>query len=328
MSTRHHHPITHAACILLVCAALTFAARVQLAGLVPAGIDPLHLQVSLNRVVAQLAGPGARMPRPITVMFYRQADTPPSASWLPEWGGGGAHGPDSVFVPLDIPFAVERDLAGVIVHEMTHCVVMRVAGRVEVPRWFHEGAAMTYSGELSFEQGLTLARAVLTNAVPSFGDIDSVNLLPRSGAQLAYSQSHAAYAFLVKEYGVEAPRLILARAVTRDDFGAGFVEALGVTAQEFELLARKHIFQRYGMGFIAGDLYLVWLGIFVLAALAFVVVRLRRARRLREMAQSEHAAPGLSDIAASEGGHTTAARVDVMSEAPPADRHDSAANDD
>jgi len=76
------------------------------------------------------------------------------------------------------------DAGRVTVHELVHIVLARAYGSVPVPRWFHEGLAMTLSGELLFEEQVVISRALFTHQLLPFDTIEKVNGLDQYGQLL------------------------------------------------------------------------------------------------------------------------------------------------
>jgi hypothetical protein len=258
-------------------------------GTVPADLDRAFLSREYRRLDSLLGTQVSPDSTPIVAIYYAERNRPDIAALLPEWGGGGAVGPDTVLVPVDKPFAVERNLTAVTLHEIVHCVIRRRFSSAPVPRWFHEGCAMTLSGEISFEEQALLAREVFIGRLMPLASVDSVNLFPLTRARLAYSQSHASLLFLIDTYGFEAIPEILQAADQTHDFDSGMQRSLGLSQLEFETLAGQYIHRRYGLVFLFGDLYFVWLLILVLAVGGYIVTKVRNRRRARLMALMEAA---------------------------------------
>ncbi|MBD3240199.1 MAG: hypothetical protein GF331_06400 [Chitinivibrionales bacterium] len=263
--------------------AAAMAARIRLHGAVPTGINAADLRAEYARIESLVSAYRNLNPRPLTIIYYSVDKAPALSARLPEWGGGGTLGPDSIIIPVDKPLLVHRNIRQVTVHEMVHAILERVSPGVSLPRWFHEGCAMTLAGELSFEETLVLARAVIAGKLLGFEAIDSVNVFDQAKARLAYSQSHAAFVFLLDAFGMESVPKILTVARQTGSFAAGMHQVLGIAPEEFERLAMQHIRKRYGLATVLGDFYLVWLLIIALAVAAFVAVRLRNRSKARAM---------------------------------------------
>jgi hypothetical protein len=260
---------------------------VRLSGQVPPGIDAKRLSAQYTRVCRQVSPRRGCGLSAVKVVFYRQSEQPLLAAQLPEWGAGGATGPDTVIVPLDRPFVVQRNLEQVVEHELVHCAIIRAARGAAIPRWFHEGVAMTLSGEIDMEEKMALARSALFNRLLPFESIDQVNAKSREGALLAYSQSHAAVLFLVEKYGIDVVGMLVESSAANGSFEAGVFATLGQTLPELHALLVTGVRDRYGLAYVLGDLMYVWIVIIVLATVAFFVVNYRRMLRKRQMEADE-----------------------------------------
>jgi hypothetical protein len=274
-----------AALLLPPCAAAS--ALISLQGNTPSDVNAEYLETQYNRIEQTLAPSHPPSTAPLAIIFYTRSTRPALARRLPEWGGGGALGPDTIIVPLDVPFALDRSITQVAEHEIVHAVLARAYPKLDIPRWFHEGCAMLLSGEVSLDEQTALSYAVLAGRLPRLAAIDQVNSFDQSSARLAYSLSHACALFIVESYGYEGLRAVLARSERAGNFQVGLKAALGLDEPEFEALAYASIHKRYGLAFILGDLAYVWLIILALAVAAFVVTRVRNRRKKRAMAAQE-----------------------------------------
>ena len=160
--------------------------------------------------------------------------------------------------------------------------------RLRLPRWFHEGLAMTLSGELVFEEQLALSRAIFTKRLMPLDSIDHVNRFDAYGADLAYSESHLAVAFMIDKYGIDGiPELLQAvRATGR--FDRALMQVFGLTPPEFERLVTTYIIDRYRFLFLVGDTYLFWIPAAILVVIAFILIRSRNKKR-RNLMEAEEA---------------------------------------
>jgi hypothetical protein len=262
---------------------------IRLEGQVPADIDARYLESQFGRICHQVAPRYGCGREPLRVIFYSAQQRPELAGRLPEWGGGGAINGDTAIVAIDKPFVLNYDLARIAVHEIVHCALMRVAGTVEIPRWFHEGVAMTLAGEISFEEQVALSYAVLLQRIPGLASIETVNAHSRESATVSYSLSHAIALFMVDKWGIDAIGAIVDAAVSRSSFEMGLQDATGLTMPEFELLVTQYVRSRYGLAFVLGDLAYMWIIVLVVAIVAFFAVRHRNRKRKAEMEVEETA---------------------------------------
>lgn len=224
---------------------------------------------------------------PIHIIFYTGNSGRKLDTRLPEWGGGGAIGRDTIIVPLDRVMMSGMDVGRVTVHELVHIVLARAYGGVVIPRWFHEGLAMTLSGELLFDEQAVISRALFTRQLLPFDSIEKVNALDQYGAALAYSESHLAVAYLIDEYGIDTISELLKAVRATGRFDSAMVRVLGFPPKEFESFARENIVKRYSFVFLVSDTAIYWLPITFLFIAAFIAVTIRNRKKRRKMEEDE-----------------------------------------
>jgi hypothetical protein len=152
--------------LLLLLALPALAIELRIEGYAPRNLDTLMLKREYARIGRQVGLTAKDNPAPLHIIFYRHSDQRKTGVRLPEWGGGGAIGKDTIVIPVDRQAAFYRsDMERIILHEMVHTALARAYGHLRIPRWFHEGMAMTLSGELQFEEQLFLSRAILTRSL-------------------------------------------------------------------------------------------------------------------------------------------------------------------
>jgi len=179
------------------------------------------------------------------------------------------------------------DINRTCVHELVHIVLARGYGRIHIPRWFHEGMAMTLSGELSSEEQVALSKAIFTNHLLSLDTIENLNRFDRAQADLGYAISHFTVQFLIEIYGLDAlPELLHASEHTRS-FDNALTETVGLNQKELQQLVNTRMIARFKYLFLTSDGYLAWVGIVLLAVVAFVTIKLRNRKKRRLMEEAE-----------------------------------------
>ncbi len=261
----------------------------DLQGRVPASVTPVFLTGNYERIWKAVAPDMAIDTSKITIIYYSRTDERKLGVRLPEWGGGGAIGRDTIIIPVDRFPLADMDIGRVTVHEAVHIALERAYGRLRLPRWFHEGLAMTLSGELSFDEQLALSRAIFTKRLMPLDSIERVNRFDAFGAALAYSESHLAAVFLIDKYGMDGIPELLDAVRTTGRFDDGLLNVFGLAPQEFERLVRNYIVDRYSFLFFFSDTYLFWLLGALLLVAGFIAVKIRNRKRKRLMEEEERA---------------------------------------
>jgi len=218
------------------------------------------------------------------------------AGRLPDWGVGVALSGGNV-VAVDharLP-AVGRGLREVFLHEMTHALLMRASGDVELPAWLHEGLAMRLSGEWRFSDTVTLA---MEGRVPDLSDLRGAFPGGAQRAGRAYLTSELAVDRLLDTHGQDVVRRLLAATRETGDFREAFEQVTGAPLEVFENRFASAMNLRFGWLVVITR----WPALFVLLAVVLAVgavARLNRnRRRLAAMADDD---PDPADEAGDDG---------------------------
>jgi hypothetical protein len=270
---------------LLMAVSLSFAVSLRISGPLPAGADASGLQASYDSLFMLLKPGGPPDQDTLTLIFT--AEPLDRDFGLPEWGGGGALGRDTIVVSARQRPFLEMSLLRVTLHEMVHIALKRAYPSAPLPRFMHEGLAMLLSGEVAMEEHVVVSKAIFSRSLLALGSIDSVNLFPRARADLAYGQSHLAVSFFTREYGMKTLPELLSAAEKEGSFDKGLYEAYGLTFPEAEKMIREDLIQRYRLVFLFADTYLFWVCTALMFLVAVAVVKIRNRRKMREMEENE-----------------------------------------
>ncbi len=274
--------------LLLAVVFSVFGVELHIEGYVPPRLDMGFLKKEYERIARQVGVAEDDDLAPLRIIFYRASDRRRTGIRLPEWGGGGAIGKDTIVIPVDRPSAFYRsDMQRVILHEMVHIALSRAYGSVRLPRWFHEGTAMTLSGDLMFEEQIILSKAILTRSLIPLDSIEYLNLFGLNRARIAYCQCHFAVGFLIDTYGIDLiPELLTEVRKTRR-FESACIAVFGLTTDELEKLLHKEMVLRYRFLFLISDYSFFWIGVLALAVAGFVATMIRNKRKSRQMEEEE-----------------------------------------
>jgi hypothetical protein len=254
-------------------------------GTIPPELKPRHLEKQFHRIIHTLDSNQIESHNtPVHILFYNRSEENKNGIHLPEWGGGGAIGTDTVVIPINHTSAFySRDLNKIILHELVHIAIARLFGSTRVPRWFHEGTAMALSGEISIDEQILLSRALLTRKLIPLDSIEFINRFDQWKASLGYSQSHAVIAFLIDTYGIDLiPELINASRKTRR-FEDACIQTFGLSINEIELHFAREMQKRYPLLMLTSDISLFWFLVLGLSVIAWIVIRVRKKKRTAEM---------------------------------------------
>jgi Peptidase MA superfamily len=273
---------------LVICLLPVFClGQITLEGPVPSEIKIRAVTSEYYRIYRTVAPRQTPDKTPLKIIYYSKTHAGSNPFSLPEWGGGGAIGRDLIVVPVDLKPFLEQSFSQITVHELVHIVLSRGYPGLTIPRWFHEGVAMTLAGELSLQENVGVSKAIFTGSLMPLASIDSVNAFGRNRADLAYSQAHLSVLFLVDQYGIDVVPEILNAARRTKNFWAGLNAALGISPQEFDAMLQKYLTSRYQFVFIFADTYAYWAAIVVLFIIGFIVTGARNRKRAEAMEKEE-----------------------------------------
>ena len=217
------------------------------------------------------------------------------------WVAGLAVGQQGLIVlfPTRSPQYPHDTLEDVLRHEVAHVLISRAAGGRDVPRWFHEGLAMSVERPWGLRDRSRLASELLFGTPLSLQGIDALFNGDQGMQSRGYSLAAAVVRDLVNEYGATAPARILREMAGGRSFEVALasVTQRTVPALEAEFWDRQQTWTTW-IPLVASSSFL-WLGVIGLAALA-VRRRRRRAAAIRERWAAEEAAEAAAEPAPDE----------------------------
>jgi hypothetical protein len=248
-------------------------------------------------LASALARAGLRVPPRIHVTLIPEDDARARAT--PAWVVGLASGSHDIAIlpgrigsyPASYPY---DSLESIVWHEVVHLALSGQAGGQPLPRWFHEGVAM------SVEKGWGVAtRARLLLAAVSNPGLSDLGRLFASGSQPETASAYLLAAALVSDlrerHGAATPGAIVDRVARGVPFAHAFALETGETPNE----AAAHAWQVYRRWTnwipVLTSASSLWLGIMALASIAFLATLRRRWRRRREWNEEDVDASGDSN---------------------------------
>ncbi|MDX1582043.1 MAG: peptidase MA family metallohydrolase [Thermoanaerobaculia bacterium] len=272
--------------------------------LVPAShaeLPPLKLDApeSLIPVVRQIES----MPRQSLEVINRLIGAPESdepveillapensalASRTPSWVSGYAIGETSriVLFPSRAHGYPDDGLPELLRHELAHILIHRASAGQPIPRWFHEGLAVTAGGRWDLED-----RTRLTIGMMSTDDLDLEAV--EAGFRGTEFEIHRSYAMslafvrhLLREFGQDAPRAILDRVSEGTSFQDAFLDVTGrsLPLVERDFWRSRKIWNRWIP--LLTSSFALWTAITLLALWA-IARRRRRDAKIRQMWELE-----------------------------------------
>ena len=253
---------------------------------------PLSLEAAAERVrnidqaafSRSLSLAGLPMPRAIVITLVARDD--PRATSTPSWVVGLAAGTSDIRIFPDRTGAYPHDsLETVVRHEIVHLALNTRAGERPLPRWFHEGVAVTIESGWGARDEMRLLLAALDP--PSLADISR---LFASDAHAHTTQAYLLSAALVDDvrerHGSDVPGRIAEQVASGLPFDAAFRAVTGETVADAAARAWRGYRQLSRWFPLVTSSSTVWALILVLSGVAFVV-RLRRRRNQRRQWDEE-----------------------------------------
>lgn len=225
---------------------------------------------------ARLVG-GDSSGRPISVVLLPESAA--AARAVPRWISGFAvDGERIVLLPSRVDRYPNLGIGGLLRHELTHILVSRVvqpAGAGEVPRWFHEGLAMTAGREWDLGDRARVALAVIDDDSLPLARLDAAFAGGEAEVQSAYALAGDFVRSILRRHGQDAAARILARVARGESFRIAFLATTGQSLDDFETdyWQRRTLLDRWVP--VLSSSVVLWGGI---ALLALAAIRRRRAR--------------------------------------------------
>jgi hypothetical protein len=254
----------------------------------PPALDSKAEQVrrlDLERLAGSLGRSGLALPSTIRVQLVDE--WAPLARTTPPWFVGRAFGTDRIVIfPARIANYPYDSLDAVVRHEIVHLALTVRAGGRPLPRWFHEGVAISVESGWNVTGQLRLLLAALERP-----RVDDVTRLFGADARPANEQAYLLAAALVDDlrarHGAEVIGAIAGNVADGLSFTRAFQRETGETVEE----AAAHAWAGYRRVAIWLPIVTsptaVWIGILGLAVVAFIFQRRRQRERRRRWDEEE-----------------------------------------
>ena len=262
----------------------------------PPSLEPVaaHIRdIDRERLIAALRRAGLAPPRDARITLIPDDDARARAT--PHWIAAQASGSrDIVIFPARIGSYPHDSLESVVRHEIVHLALFIAAAGRPLPRWFHEGVAVSVEEGWGFGGQLRLMVAAARD--PSLTDLSR---LFASDSQPENASAYLLAAALVSDirarHGAAAPGAIASRVAR----GAPFREAFVAETGESPEAAASHAWRAYRrwvswIPVLTGGTGM-WLGILLLAGIAFIASLRRRARQRRRWDEEDDHVAGTRD---------------------------------
>lgn len=249
-----------------------------------AGVASRINNTNTAAIARALAHAGLAWPSPLRIMLIDRED--PVSQQTPPWVVGSASFPDEIVIfPDRIGTYPYDSLEAVLIHEIAHLALAARAEGRPLPRWFHEGVAVSVESGWGLGSQVRLLIAAQRDPV-----IDDISRLFASESLPATSTAYLLSAALIEDvrrrHGAAVPGDIARRVAAGDTFEQAFVNATGETPAHAASTAWR-VYRGLRWLPLVTSPSSVWGAILILAAAAFVARMRRRRQRHREWAAEE-----------------------------------------
>jgi hypothetical protein len=268
------------------------AAAAEWTVVAPVSLEPAAQRLrklDAQAIADALRQAGLELPPRVHVTLVARDD--PGASNIPAWFAGFASGVSDIVIFPDRVLSYPYDsLESVMRHELVHLALNARAGGRPLPRWFHEGVAV------SIESGWRIGdRLRLTVAASTGPPLDDVTRLFASNARPDTTEAYLLAAALMDDLRREHGAALPGRVAVRVAAGMPFNSAFELETGETPALAADRAWRSYRRWTtwlpLATSASALWALILALAFVAFFVTLSKRARRRRQW-DEEGNAPG------------------------------------
>jgi hypothetical protein len=234
--------------------------------------------IDLGRLAADLEGRGLELPSRIDVALLANDDV--RGRDVPSWVVGLALEPAQIVIFHERVLAYPYDsLESVFRHEVTHLALTARAGGRALPRWLHEGVAMSVDRGWDAAGRLRLLLEMTGN--PATADLTRLFAsASQPAAAQAYGLSAALVADIERRHGRTAPARIAGRVASGVPFPVAFEQETHQTPDEAAEGAWRG-YRRWTLwvSALTGE-GAIW-GVIVMLAIAAAIVQARRRSRRR-----------------------------------------------
>ena len=244
-------------------------------------------------LAAALAHAGLALPPRVHVTVIPNAD--PRAQVTPQWVAGLASGQDQIVIfPERIGAYPYDSLESLVLHEVVHLALNVRAGGHPLPRWFHEGVAVSVeSGWGIGSQARLLLAAAREPGMDDVSQLFASQRVPETSA--AYLLSAALVEDVRRRHGLASPGAIAARVADGDTFDRAFFLVTGETVEEAAANAWRVYRGLRWLPVLTGSAA-IWAAILTLATIAFFVrVKRRRQKHWEEESTEEESAEDVDE---------------------------------
>jgi len=207
---------------------------------------------------------------------------------VPHWGEAAANTAQwRIFLKTPAASDSRALLPVTVTHELAHLCLAELAQPNTLPRWFNEGAAIVLSNEPRYTDPVIISRAILTNSLVDFEEIDDLLSFPNARAALAYAESYQAVSFMTRQFGRDAAGNLARAFAAHSDSRQAFQSVFNQDLWDFEAAYFDDLRRRFRWYFFLDEAFLFGGVILILVIAGFFVTRWRTKKKIKEWEKDE-----------------------------------------
>jgi hypothetical protein len=194
---------------------------------------------------------------------------------VPEWGIGIAQqNPDRIVIQgTQLSNISYSRLNEVLKHEINHVFVQRSLNYHIMPKWFIEGFASYWAGELTITKKILISSALWEKKEFALEGLKSFNSFNRVHANLAYAQSASAINALIYFYGEEILKSIIQNDRGFDNFDLLFYEISHENLLELTYKYETYLKQNFKWMFLLKSSNILFISLPIILVIGYLIKR-------------------------------------------------------
>ena len=210
------------------------------------------------------------------------------ANRVPDWGVGFANAENNV-IYLKSPRLVKYLLPveQIFQHEYVHIVLGQKINTGNIPRWFNEGTAMYFSGEMMPRDIFQITVATILDQHIPLTDLERSFPVHEKQAQLAYLESQLAVLLIIQNIRESGFQNLLDHYAQHRNFDYALLSYLGMERPLFYRYFERQLKSKYGWASLLNYATLWWGILSLFFVFVLIIKRIQLKQRLKVMEAAE-----------------------------------------
>ena len=194
---------------------------------------------------------------------------------VPEWGIGIAQqNPDRIVIQgTQLSKISYSRLNEVLKHEINHVYVQRSLNYHIMPKWFIEGFASVWAGELTITKKILISSALWEKREFALEGLKSFQSFNKIHANLAYAQSASAINTLIHYYGGQIIKSLLQNNLKHENFDSLFLNVTNENTLELTLKYESYLNQNFKWMFLLKSSNILFISLPIILIFGYFIKR-------------------------------------------------------